>query len=153
MLSYAVDGVPVTKNAIRQTLVNEDYSGHFAGGFHETDTACANSALNGTTESIGVLNIVQSGAAITVTSLPSTGGSCAYAGMLTQYGQMGDVVGSFSCSNGSRGTFHDRTRRWFAGVRYWTPTVDALQPPAATALPLTTTTRTRRLIRAQIPST
>jgi len=106
MLSYAVDGVPVTKNAIRQTLVNEDYSGHFAGGFHETDTACANSALNGTTESIGVLNIVQSGAAITVTSLPSTGGSCAYAGMLTQYGQMGDVVGSFSCSNGSRGTFH-----------------------------------------------
>ena len=40
-----------------------------------------------------------------MTSLPSTGGSCAYAGTLTQYGQMGDVVGSFSCSSGNRGTF------------------------------------------------
>ena len=105
VLSYTVDGVPVTKNVTRQTLVAEDYSGHFAGGLHETDTGCANPSFNGTTETIGILNIVQNGSAITMTSLPSTGGSCAYAGTLTQYGQMGDVVGSFSCSSGNRGTF------------------------------------------------
>jgi hypothetical protein len=105
-LSYSVDGVAVTKHATRQTLVNENYNGHFAGGIHETDTGCANPGVNGTIETVGILNIVQNGNAITMTALPSTGGSCAYAGTLTQYGQMGDVVGSFSCSGGSRGSFN-----------------------------------------------
>ena len=105
-LSYTVDGVAVSKNVIRQTLINENYSGHFGGGIHETDTSCASPANNGTRENIGILNIVQSGSAITMTSLPANGGSCAYSGTLAQYGQMGDVVGIFSCSNGSAGSFH-----------------------------------------------
>jgi len=104
-LTYTVDGVPVTKNVTRQTLVNENYSGHFGGGIHEIDT-CANPAFNGTTDEIGVLDIVQQGTAITMTSLPATGGSCAYSGTLAQFGQMGDVVGIFSCSSGSGGSFH-----------------------------------------------
>src|SRR5512132_2800687 len=79
ILSYSVDGVAVTKYATRQTLVNEDYNGHFAGGIHETDTGCANPSFNGTIETVGILNISQNGSAITMTSLPSTGGSCAYA--------------------------------------------------------------------------
>jgi hypothetical protein len=105
-LSYTVDGVSVIKSVTRQTLVNENYSGHFGGGIHETDTGCANPAYNGTIEDIGVLNIVQNGMAITMTSLPITGGSCAYSGTLAQFGQMGDVVGIFSCSSGSYGSFH-----------------------------------------------
>ena len=105
-LYYTADGVAVTKSVIRQTLENENYSGHYGGGIHETDTNCANPANNGTRENIGILNVVQSGTAITMTSLPATGGSCAYSGTLTQYGQMGDVVGIYSCSDGGSGSFH-----------------------------------------------
>jgi hypothetical protein len=33
-LTYSVDGVAVVKNVVRQTLVNEDYSGRYGGGLH-----------------------------------------------------------------------------------------------------------------------
>ena len=33
-------------------------------------------------------------------------GSCTYTGTLTQYGQMGTVVGNFACTWGSSGSFH-----------------------------------------------
>jgi hypothetical protein len=105
-LSYSVDGVTVTKNAIRQTLVFDNFSGHYGGGIHEVVTGCPNPAFNGTSENIGILNITQNGAAITLQSFPATGGSCSYAGTLSQFGQMGDVIGSYTCSNGDAGTFH-----------------------------------------------
>jgi hypothetical protein len=105
-LTYSVDGVPVAKNLVRQLLVLDDYSGHYAGGIHQTSTGCFNPAFNGTRESIGTVNVTQNGAAITLQSFPSTGGSCSYPGMLTQFGQMGDVTGSYTCSDGTSGTFH-----------------------------------------------
>ena len=103
-MRHTVNGVAVSKNVIRQTLVNENYTGHFGGGIHETDTGCANPALDVTFENISVLNISQSGTTIAMTTA-STNGSCSYAGTLTQYGQMGDVIGAFSCSDGSNGSF------------------------------------------------
>lgn len=105
-VSYSVNGVVVSKNVIRQTLVNENYSGHFGGGIHETLTGCASLDHDVTREFIGVLDITQVGATVTLTA-PATGGSCAYSGTLTQFGQMGDVVGTFSCSpSGDVGLFH-----------------------------------------------
>jgi hypothetical protein len=106
ILAYTVDGVAVTKNAIRQTLVVENYSGHFSGGVHSTATGCANPALNGTTEDVGVLNIVQNGTALTLTELPAKGGNCVFTGTLGQVGQMGSVTGAFSCNDGSYGSFN-----------------------------------------------
>ena len=106
ILSYIVDGVGVTKSVIRQTLVAENYDGHYGGGIHEVVTGCPNPAFNGTFENIGILNITQNGAAITLQSFPATGGSCSYAGTLSQFGQMGDVIGSYTCSNGDAGAFH-----------------------------------------------
>jgi hypothetical protein len=91
-LSYSVDGVPVTKNIVRQLLVLDDFSGHYGGGLHRT--------------AIGVLNIAQNGAAITLQSFPASGGSCSFPGTLTQAGQMGSVSGSYTCSDGEFGTFH-----------------------------------------------
>lgn len=104
-LQYTVDGVAVTKNATRQTLVAENYSGHFGGGIHEIDTGCANPAFNTTSENIGVLNIIQNGAALTMTAA-GNGNSCSYAGTLAQFGQFGDVFGTFACANGASGSFH-----------------------------------------------
>jgi hypothetical protein len=105
-LTYSVDGVPVSKNITRQLLVLDDYSGHYGGGIHQTSTGCFNPAFNGTFEDIGTLNITQNGAAITLQNFPATGGSCSYPGTLTQLGQMGDVAGSYVCSDGESGTFH-----------------------------------------------
>lgn len=103
VLSYTVDGVAVSKNAIRQTLVAENYSGHFGGGIHQDTTSCG--ARNGTFEQVGIVNVVQSGTAVTITTAVP-GGTCAYAGTLAQYGQMGQIIGSFSCSDGSGGSFN-----------------------------------------------
>jgi hypothetical protein len=105
-VEYSVNGVIVIKYVVRQTLINETYSGHFGGGIHQQTTGCANPAFNGTIENIGVLNIAQAGSSITMTSSPITGGSCTYTGTLTQYGQMGDVQGTYGCSTGEVGAFH-----------------------------------------------
>jgi hypothetical protein len=105
VLNYGVDGVTVSKNLTRQTLVFDNFSGHYGGGIHTDTTGCFDPALNGTTESMGILNITQSGQAITLASFPSTGGSCSFAGTLTQAGQMGAVNGSYVCSDGETGVF------------------------------------------------
>ena len=102
-LQYDVDGVVVIKNPSRVFVVNDDFSGHYAGGLHETISGCG--SLNGIREDIGILNIAQNGQAITLTTAPSGGGTCAYAGSLTQAGQMGAVVGSYQCSDGDAGSF------------------------------------------------
>jgi hypothetical protein len=103
-LTYSVDGVPVSKNLTRQSLAFEDYSGHYGGGLHQVVTGCANPGFNGTIENVGILNITQGGSLVTLASFPAGGGSCSFAGTLTQSGQMGSVVGSYVCT-GESGTF------------------------------------------------
>jgi hypothetical protein len=100
-----VDGVFLVKNATRQFVVYDDFSGHFGGGIHQTTSGCVNPGFNGTFEDIGTLNITQNGQSIALTSVPTTGGSCSYNGTLTQAGQMGGVTGSFVCSSGETGDF------------------------------------------------
>ena len=104
-LNYGVDGVAVAKNLMRQFIVNEDYSGHYGGGIHVDTTGCLNPAFNGTTENLGILDIVQSGQAVTLKTFPSTLGSCSYSGTLNQAGQMGAVNGTYLCGNGENGIF------------------------------------------------
>ena len=104
-LTYTVNGIVVTKNLVRQPLVADDFSGHYGGALHETDTGCFNPGFNGTIENIGILNVTQNGAAITLQVFPQSGGSCSFPGTLTQAGQMGSVTGSYVCSSGNSGTF------------------------------------------------
>jgi hypothetical protein len=104
-LRYDVDGVAVVKDATRLLLRYDDFSGHFGGGIHQSTSGCANPGFNGTFDDIGTLNITQNGQSISMTSLPTTGGSCSYNGTLTQAGQMGGVTGSFVCSSGETGAF------------------------------------------------
>jgi hypothetical protein len=106
MLTYDVGGISVSKNLIRQVLALDDFSGHYAGGIHEVDVGCTDSAFNGTIESVGIVNITQNGSAITMQTFPANGGSCLYPGTLSQLGQMGEVTGSYVCGNGGAGTFH-----------------------------------------------
>jgi hypothetical protein len=106
-LSYTVDGVAVIKNIVRQTLVNDDFSGHYGGGLHQDFTSCANPSNNGTVEDAGLLVITQSGSALTLNVTSSLSGVvCTYSGTYAQSGQMGSVTGgSYHCNDGTVGTF------------------------------------------------
>ena len=104
-LKYDVDGVSVVKNMARQFVVNDDFSGHFFGGVHQTVAGCSNPAFNGTSELVGTLNIAQTGQAVTITNSPSSGPVCTFIGTLNQLGQMGAVQGTYSCNTGDIGTF------------------------------------------------
>jgi hypothetical protein len=102
-LTYVVNGVTVVKNVTRQSLVLDDYSGHYGGGFHRDYTGCVNPALNVTVEASGITAIMQNGAALSIqTSDPS--GTCSYTGTLTEAGQMGSAQVSFTCTDGTAGT-------------------------------------------------
>jgi hypothetical protein len=104
-LTYSVSGVMVVKNVVRQLLVLDDFSGHYAGGFHKVVTGCANAALNGTSDVMGTIDVTQDGTAISIVeTVPATGSSCTYSGILTQAGQMGSAPLSFSCIDGTGGT-------------------------------------------------
>ncbi len=108
-LIYVVNGVTVTKNVVRQTLVNEDYSGTYLGEFNETLDQCTNAGLDGTAEFPATLLITQSGAAVNIAATLSNGtptNNCTYSGSLTQAGQLGNILGNYTCSNGDIGTFN-----------------------------------------------
>lgn len=103
-LTYVVNGTTVVKNVIRQTLVNEDFSGHYAGGLHDVVTGCPNAAANGTFDLGGVLDVTQNGTTIEIQNVGANGVTCTYAGTLTQAGQMGAIPGGeFLCTDGSSG--------------------------------------------------
>lgn len=107
-VNYTVNKVAVTKHVVRETLVNEDYSGEFIG---EVNISYFGSCA--TTPSLmayASLGVVQSGTLITLTlaihpANPGYPAACTYNGTLTQYGQMGYVVGDYSCTDGSAGSF------------------------------------------------
>lgn len=104
-LTYVVNGVTVVKNVVRQTLVLDDYSGHYAGWAHRVFTGCADPAQNGASDVPRFDDITQTGTAITtVSTFPNTGNVCTFTGTVTEFGQMGDFEGSFTCTDGSSGT-------------------------------------------------
>jgi hypothetical protein len=108
-LTYTVDGVSVTKLLTRQTLVFDDFSGNFQGAIHRAATSCSNPANNTTTELSAGLFIGQvnspGSAAMSITTSDSLGAMCSYSGTLSQAGQMGSILGTYSCNNGDAGNF------------------------------------------------
>ena len=89
----------------RSHLSIENYAGHFAGALHATASGCVNSAYNGAVETFGTLVITQNGSPLSMQIAENGGASCAYIGTLNQYGQTGDVRGSYTCTDGAGGTF------------------------------------------------
>ena len=104
-VSYTVDGVPVTKNLVRQTLQYDDYNGVYIGAVHETSTGCFNSTLNGTSEFPATISISQVGKAVTMAAAFPKGLTCTVTGTFFQDGQMAAIAANFSCTSGEVGTF------------------------------------------------
>jgi hypothetical protein len=104
-LTYSVNGVIVVKNMVRQSLALDDFSGHYAGAFHNVVTGCANLTLNGTFDVMGTVDVTQNGTAISILQdFSPAGSSCTYTGTLSETGQMGSAQLGFTCSDGSTGT-------------------------------------------------
>jgi hypothetical protein len=104
-LTYVVNGVTVVKNVIRQTLVLDDYNGHYAGYAHRVITGCTLAANNGTFDEPITFNITQAGSVISsVNTTTTTGNACSFTGTATEAGQMGEFDGTFTCTDGSAGT-------------------------------------------------
>ena len=98
-LSYTIDGVSVTKAIQRQTLVNEDYSGTFAGLISLIESGCVDSSLNGTLQDAYAAVVSQSGTTVSFRASTGSGVVCNYTGTLTQHGRVGSIDGSYSCSS------------------------------------------------------
>lgn len=105
-ISYTVNGVAVTKSVIRQTLVNDDFSGRYAGGIHEILANCNSPNFNGSVvEDAGIVAITQSGNSIIIATTPVSVPACTYSGTLSQSGQMSAINGTYACVGGLTGTF------------------------------------------------
>jgi hypothetical protein len=103
-LSFSVDGVPSVWPLQRQTWTSENYTGTYAGGFSIRASSCIPSSLNGISENAGYITISQFGASVSM-ALTTNLESCSFSGIYTQTGKLGDVQGTYSCTDGTRGTF------------------------------------------------
>lgn len=102
-LAYTVDGVAVTKNVVRESLVPDDFSGSYLGAFHSVVTNCTDSSFNGSGDVAGVtFTVVQTGSAITLTFAVT--GATTITGTLTQDGQFGRIGGNYTDTGGDLGT-------------------------------------------------
>jgi len=106
-VTYTVNGVTVSKDVVRETLVSDDYNGTYPGAVHLTATGCFNPANNGTAEGFAAIAVSQSGQNVTLGyANEGGGGGCTFVGTLTQWGQFGKMVGNYSCVGGELGTFN-----------------------------------------------
>lgn len=109
-VTYSVNGVTVTKNVVRQTLVVDDNSGVYLGAIKYTAAACTNPAMDTTVEQFAVIEVTQalaqSGAwAVVITSKDGSGTTLSFTGTLTQAGQFGTIDGTYNSSTGEVGGF------------------------------------------------
>lgn len=93
---YTVDGVQVAKNVQRQTLRLQNMSGEYGGlvigsrsgtGCGVTQTAVSN-----------VINITHPGSNITINAPANNLPACTYTGTYEQFGRMGQINASVSCT-------------------------------------------------------
>jgi len=103
-LNYDVDGVAVTKVVVRQSLVLDDYSGTYLGAFHGSATGCTNPADNAAPFDIPLttISVTQSGQTISIT-VSVLGIAFVISGTLSQSGQFGTVVGTYTATGGEVG--------------------------------------------------
>ena len=98
-LTYNVDGVPVAKQVIRQTLKTIPVGGTYAGSVFTSVTRCANPAQNGNTSRFATIGVTQTVANnITLNFSILNAGTCSFNGNAFQYGQIYQLQGAnYSC--------------------------------------------------------
>lgn len=102
-LSYSINGVQVSKQVTRQTLVVDDYSGTYSIGVHMSASACTNPAGNADTAGTMNLTVSQTGGNAKLAWTFPSGAVCAYNGPYTQTGKLGAINANYTCTNGDSG--------------------------------------------------
>ena len=105
-LNYVVDGVAVTKNVVRETLVFDDFSGTYLAALHVGVTGCTSAGDNLPPTDFPVLftiTVTQSGQSVTITFSALGMFGLTITGTLSQSGQFGTVLGTYTDSTGEIG--------------------------------------------------
>lgn len=102
-VSFTVDGVLVTKQISRYTLGADNYAGVYQGTYKIVASGCTDPSYNGPVLIDAVFTVTQGTNALTVVTSESEG-TCTYPGDYVQFGQFGDSLGSFTCTNGFKGS-------------------------------------------------
>jgi hypothetical protein len=101
-VSYSVNGTVVVKNVQRQTWVIDNLAGNYLGA--ATGVYSGACSATGYQEEPASLAVTHNNTAITMT-LATASRTCTYTGTYEQDGRMGSDIGSFTCTNGTSGTF------------------------------------------------
>jgi hypothetical protein len=104
-LTYAVDGVPVTKTIYRYALRIDDFRGTYGIWIKLDSSGCALPV--GTGYMIAEARVSQTANGLIVTTVaasPDTVVTCTWTGNYTQAGHFAQSQGTFSCSSGISGT-------------------------------------------------
>ena len=101
-LSYVVNGVAVTKDVVRQTLVVDNYNGTYLGAFHITTTGCTDPTNNGSVD-IPTATFVVTQTATSFQMTLSALTTITISGTVAQSGQFGAAAGTYSSSGGEKG--------------------------------------------------
>jgi hypothetical protein len=105
-VSYSVNGTQVSKNVVRQTLVFDDYSGAYLVALHVGVTGCTNPADNLPPSDFPVpltITVTQSGQSVTITFSALGMQAITITGTLSQSGQFGSVIGTYTDPSGDMG--------------------------------------------------
>ena len=102
-LTYSVDGVQVTKEVQRETLVLDDYTGNYFSSTKLQSSGCADPMQDGVTVGAVSMNINQTITDMSMVWAFDSGNVCTYSGAYGQAGHLGTFVGNFSCTNGDAG--------------------------------------------------
>lgn len=102
-LTYSVDGVTVNTPVQRQPLTRDNYGGTYLGAVTYSVSGCADELNNVTATTSGQMTIVQDDTAVYMTLPIAGGGTCAINGTYSQLGRMGQIGGTFSCTNQESG--------------------------------------------------
>ena len=102
-LTFSVDGVVVTKDVFRQALTMDDYTGTYAAFLTATAEDCTNPAGNvSVTSPVGV-QFYHNGDQIWIAVANPNNVTCTTKGTYRQYGRLGLVTGTYTCTNGDSG--------------------------------------------------
>jgi hypothetical protein len=102
-LHYDVDGVNQTKWIERLTFRANNLTGTYHGAMVGTLNGC----VSGSGTFVNPLQFIvnNTGTQIAVTTSAGNAAACRYEGAYAQYGRMGSIQGSVTCSNGRYGSF------------------------------------------------
>ncbi|MHB8495357.1 MAG: hypothetical protein ACYC9Z_14215 [Casimicrobiaceae bacterium] len=102
-LTYSVDGVQVTKEVQRETLVLDDYTGDYFSSAKLQSSGCSDPTQDGVMVAAVSMNINQTTTNMSMVWAFNSGNVCTYSGAYGQAGHLGTFVGGFSCTNGDAG--------------------------------------------------